>query len=189
MSMSTPLNNLPLKTQPTNDETSDMNDPMVQDVLNEFQEELLISQKSSPQQMQHQTLHHQPNQSPQQMPQSISPNIPQQMNMYPQPTHTVHPSLPIQHNSPMTQPQFMNNKIKNRDDDKPFPYNLIDTEILQKTLIILIIIILTYSSNVLPFLYDKLPDYISDIIESYDFFIKSIFIFFTIYILFMIDLI
>ena len=44
--MSTPLNNLPLKTQKnveTND--NDINDPMVQDVLNEFQEELIVNSK------------------------------------------------------------------------------------------------------------------------------------------------
>lgn len=48
-SMSTPLNNLPLKTQKnieTND--NDINDPMVQDVLNEFQEELAINNKHEP---------------------------------------------------------------------------------------------------------------------------------------------
>lgn len=44
MSMATPLNNIPINTQHTNNENGDINDPMVQDVLNEFQEELMISQ-------------------------------------------------------------------------------------------------------------------------------------------------
>jgi hypothetical protein len=61
--MSTPLNTLPLKTQQTNiSDTNDINDPLVQDVLNEFQEELMISKQQS-QQSQHM---HQP--SPMMMP-------------------------------------------------------------------------------------------------------------------------
>jgi hypothetical protein len=54
--MSTPINTLPLKTQQTNiSETNDINDPLVQDVLNEFQEELMISkQHASPSQHMHQ---------------------------------------------------------------------------------------------------------------------------------------
>jgi hypothetical protein len=46
--MSTPINTLPLKTQQTNiSDTNDINDPLVQDVLNEFQEELMISKQQS----------------------------------------------------------------------------------------------------------------------------------------------
>ena len=51
--MSTPINTLPLKTQQTNIDANDINDPIVQDVLNEFQEELLSSKQGnkSPMQM------------------------------------------------------------------------------------------------------------------------------------------
>jgi hypothetical protein len=49
--MSTPINTLPLKTQQPNiSDTSDINDPIVQDVLNEFQEELMMSKHSKSQQ-------------------------------------------------------------------------------------------------------------------------------------------
>jgi hypothetical protein len=49
--MSTPINTLPLKTQqPNMPDTSDINDPIVQDVLNEFQEELMMSKHSKSQQ-------------------------------------------------------------------------------------------------------------------------------------------
>jgi hypothetical protein len=53
--MSTPINTLPLKTQQSNmSDTNDINDPLVQDVLNEFQEELMISkQNASPSQHMH----------------------------------------------------------------------------------------------------------------------------------------
>ena len=55
--MSTPVNTLPLKTQQSNiSETNDINDPLVQDVLNEFQEELMISKQHAPPS---QHMHHQ----------------------------------------------------------------------------------------------------------------------------------
>jgi len=51
--MSTPINTLPLKTQQSNiSDTNDINDPLVQDVLNEFQEELMISKQHAPQSQQ-----------------------------------------------------------------------------------------------------------------------------------------
>ena len=56
--MSTPINTLPLKTQQSNiSETNDINDPLVQDVLNEFQEELMISKQNAqpPQHMHNQS--------------------------------------------------------------------------------------------------------------------------------------
>lgn len=62
--MSTPVNTLPLKTQQSNiSETNDINDPLVQDVLNEFQEELMISKQHAPPS---QHMHHQ--QQPMMMP-------------------------------------------------------------------------------------------------------------------------
>ena len=51
--MSTPINTLPSKTQQSNiSDTNDINDPLVQDVLNEFQEELMISKQHAPQSQQ-----------------------------------------------------------------------------------------------------------------------------------------
>ena len=62
--MSTPVNTLPLKTQQSNiSDTNDINDPLVQDVLNEFQEELMISKQHAPPS---QHMHHQ--QQPMMMP-------------------------------------------------------------------------------------------------------------------------
>jgi len=47
--MSTPLSTLPLKTQqPGATEVNDINDPVVQDVLNEFQDELMSKQIKTP---------------------------------------------------------------------------------------------------------------------------------------------
>jgi len=75
--MSTPVNTLPLKTQQSNiSDTNDINDPLVQDVLNEFQEELMISKQHAPP-LQH--MHHQ--QPPMMMP-------PQQQYHQQHPQHT-----------------------------------------------------------------------------------------------------
>ena len=53
--MSTPISTLPLKTQPSGaTEVNDNNDPVVQDVLNEFQDEIMMSKQSkSPTSHQH----------------------------------------------------------------------------------------------------------------------------------------
>ena len=79
--MSTSLNNLPLKTQKNIETTdNDINDPMVQDVLNEFQEELAVNTKPDnvyKQPQMNQVPPHQMYQAPPQM-----QNIQAQQQMY-----------------------------------------------------------------------------------------------------------
>lgn len=180
MSMSTPLNNLPLKTQTSNEENTDLNDPMVQDVLNEFQEELLMSQKpntSSTQQVNTQST----------PPPPPMPHPPQ--NIHSQPPYPPHlPPYPPPHMH-IPPPPIHYRPLQNKQSENQFPYNLYNMEILQKTLIILIVVILIYSSCILPLLYDKVPCYVSDFMESYDFFIKSMIIFIAIYFLFIFEFI
>lgn len=78
--MSTPINTLPLKTQQTNiSDTNDINDPIVQDVLNEFQEELMMSkhlksQQSPSSQMPSQPMYQQQQQPTQQQQPPINYN-------------------------------------------------------------------------------------------------------------------
>ena len=167
--MSTPLNNLPLKTQNSNDENNDINDPMVQDVLNEFQEELIMSQK--------------PNTQQQSMSQPLPPQMPPPMPPQQHPSHQQH----YMHNN--IPPPPIHPMYNKKEENKQFPYNLVNIEILQKVLIIVIVTILIYSSNILPLLYDKLPSYLSDFMEVYDFFIKSFVIFIAIYVLFIFEFI
>lgn len=75
--MSTPISTLPMKTQQAGgaSEANDINDPIVQDVLNEFQEELMLSKqpKMPPHASQHPPLQ--------------APYIPPQY-----PPHSQHPS-------------------------------------------------------------------------------------------------
>ena len=168
--MSTPLNNLPLKTQNSNDENNDINDPMVQDVLNEFQEELIMSQKPNT---------HQQQSMPAPMPTTPPPMPPPQHHQ-----HYIHNIPP-----PPIPPPPMHPMYNKKEENKQFPYNLVNIDILQKVLIIVIVTILIYSSNILPLVYDKLPSYLSDFMEVYDFFIKSFVIFIAIYVLFIFEFI
>lgn len=171
MSMSTPLNTLPLRTQTTNEEGSDISDPMVQDVLNEFQSELMMSQKSE------QPQHMQPQQVQQPQQQAQQPY----QQPYQQPSHLQPPPpMPYQSSSAYYPPQYTHKK-KSQD----FPYSLIDTEILQKTVIIIIIVILVYHTGLLFTMYEKLPLYVSELCEKFDMYIKILLIFVIIYALFV----
>ena len=80
--MSTPISTLPMKTQQGANEANDINDPIVQDVLNEFQEELMLSkQPRAPLASQH----------PQQAPQPPHPQPPPYM---PSPHASQYPQYP-----------------------------------------------------------------------------------------------
>jgi hypothetical protein len=162
MSMATPLNNLPLKTQQDNNDISDINDPMVQDVLNEFQEELMMSKKSQE--------GHVP---PQQLPQL--PQHPQQ--------HLQHPSnVQQQMHLPYYPQQPVNKYSINYNNDK-FPYNYIDMELIKKTLIVVIIAVLVFYTNLMHTIYEKLPPYAYDITVSFDVYVKCVVLFIVLYVL------
>lgn len=140
--MATPINNLPLRTQISTDEQKDIQDPMVQDVLKEFQEELNASNRIQQQQVQ---------QSPQY-------NI-----IHQQPINNV---LSSSHVS-------SNNIYK------------FDIDIAKKTLIIVLIVgLLSYNSNLLFSLYSKLPEKIDEYFKSYDNIVKLFILFIIYYLLF-----
>ena len=80
--MSTPLNNLPLKTQIQGDNT-DLQDPLVKDVLKEFEEELAASKKTQEYIPPVQHYQH----PPQQMPQQIQQQPQQQQQQQQQQPH------------------------------------------------------------------------------------------------------
>jgi hypothetical protein len=161
MSMATPLNNLPLKTQQDNNDISDINDPMVQDVLNEFQEELIMSKKSQEAHIPPHHLHQQPQlQHPS--------NVPQQMHL-----HQSNPYYPQ---------QPVNKYSINYSNDK-FPYNYIDMELIKKILIVVIIAVLVFYTNLMHTIYEKLPPYAYDIMVSFDVYVKGLALFTILYIL------
>jgi len=155
--MSTPISTLPLKTQPSNTaEANDINDPVVQDVLNEFQDELMMSKKSA--MPQHPQM---PPMPPQQSypPQQHSPQYPQQM--YPHPP--IYPPTP-------------NGKY-----DSISAY--VDTEVAKKSLILVILAVIIYHSGIINTVYEKMPDNLQDHLTNFDIYIKSISLFSIIYVL------
>lgn len=115
-SMSTPLNNLPLKTQKnieTND--NDINDPMVQDVLNEFQEEISVNNKPE-------TIYKAPNTN--QIPQQTYQSSPQMQNI-----HTQQQMYNIKYNNQQGYQQYLNIDIAKK-----------------TTIIVLIVIIIIFTN-------------------------------------------
>lgn len=159
--MSTPISTLPLKTQSSNSaEANDINDPVVQDVLNEFQDELMMSKKSA------MPPHPQHSQMPP-MPQQQSYPSPQHSQQYP-PSMYPHPSMYPTPNG--------NGKY-----DSISAY--VDTEVAKKSLILVILAVIIYHSGIINTVYEKMPDNLQDHLTNFDIYIKSISLFSIIYVL------
>ena len=162
--MSTPISTLPLKTQQSNTgDANDINDPIVQDVLNEFQEELMISkQPKTPQisQQQQQMLMQQQHQQQQQ----------QQQMLHQQPPM---PPMPSGNGSNGS------NGLNKYDSISSY----LDTEVAKKSLILVIIAVIIYHSGIINTLYEKMPEYLQDNLNTFDIYIKSISLFSIIYVL------
>ena len=172
--MSTPLNHLPLKTQHSNEENNDIQDPMVQDVLNEFQEELNSTRQHNSVQLQSQ--HSQIAQQDQVQPQMSHQNIP------------VHPQQRQYVQQPPTYfPPPSNKYTISYNDNNKFPYNYIDVELMKKIAIIVIITMLIFCTDGFMMLYSKLPDYISDVSLRFDIYVRSIALFVILYVLGFMD--
>ena len=166
--MATPLTNIPLKTQHTGD-NNDLHDPLVQDVLKEFEEEIAASKKITPQQ---------PYQlPPQQHPmQHIAPT-----HQYPQQPSQIQ-QYPHQYPSQQYQTQQQNSSF--------FPKkNLIDANFGRKALIITILVLLLNYTQIFSFIYDRLPSNLNSISLAYDFYIKGTILFIALYILYLYEII
>jgi hypothetical protein len=156
--MSTPITTLPLKTQQTNVDNNDINDPIVQDVLNEFQEELMNSK--------------QPNKS-QQMQQ-------QQQNML-----QMQQQMLLQQPPMINQPPNYNSRNYVNKYDNISAYA--DVDIAKRSLILVILSLIIYHSGIINNVYEKLPDYLQDNLNNFDIYIKSASFFSVIYILSFFD--
>ena len=154
--MSTPLSTLPLKTQqPGATEVNDINDPVVQDVLNEFHDELMSKQAKPP-------MSHPPH--PQMPP---NPSQQYQSHQYPsQPYQPSHPSHPYPH--------------ANKYDGL---VSYVDVDVAKKSLILVILAVIIYHSGIINTVYEKLPENLQDSLTSFDIYIKSISLFTIIYVL------
>lgn len=158
--MSTPISTLPMKTQQVGggaSEANDINDPIVQDVLNEFQEELMLSK--------------QPKMPPQPHPPLQAPYIPPQYP--PHASHPQHPPYPPQHPSHHGYPQSKYGDIS----------SYMDTEVAKRSLILVILAVIIYHSGIINTMYEKMPDNLQDNLNNFDIYIKSASLFAIIYVL------
>jgi hypothetical protein len=186
--MSTPTSTLPMKTDNITDQ-SDINDPVVQDVLNEFREELTNSKKKD-------EYKQSPSHNSQQ---GYNPMVshdmfpPQHPPHPPHPQHPQHPQHPYQssplNNSYQSQPHHKNghNQYSHQMYSDTFPYFNVDFDIIKKNLIIVIIALLIYNTGLINTLYEKAPEYLQDNLLSFDIYIRSITYFIVLYILYILE--
>ena len=146
--MITSIDKIPLKTSGANI-TEDMDDPIVKDVLNEFEKELSMNE------------------------QTIKNNY--QINNNSQ----YQPQQPIQ--QPMQQP--MQQQYQPSYQSQQQPINYIDNVLITKTFIICIVVAIIINPYIYNTIISKIPDNISIILDSYNYIIKIILAFITLYLL------
>ena len=177
----------------TNNEHNDINDPVVQDVLNEFRDELSISKNkdmtppliiqdmSNPSHPPHPP--HQPSYPPH--PQYASPHSPHsQQPPYP-PPHSPHSPHSQQHqyapphSQHQHQPPYSSYSQMNKNDYMLY----MDIELIKKNLIIVIIVFLIYFSGIINNIYDRIPEYLQENIMPLDVYIKTGLLFIILYVI------
>jgi hypothetical protein len=140
--------------------TNDINDPIVQDVLNEFQEELMLSkQPKMPPQHASQHSQHSQHASQHSQPPLQVPYMPPQ---YP-------PHPPHHHGYPQSKYGDISSYM--------------DTEVAKKSLILVILAVIIYHSGIINTMYEKMPDNLQDNLNNFDIYIKSASLFAIIYVL------
>ena len=193
----------------TNNEHNDINDPVVQDVLNEFRDELLISknnkdmglntppliiqdmsggnqsnpsyppQNSQPPYTQHPS-QHSPPPYPNQHSQHSQPPYPQhQPHQHSQPPYPQNQSHQPPYPSQQHQPPYSPYAQMNKNDYMLY----MDIELIKKNLIIVIIVFLIYFSGIINNIYDRIPEYLQENILSLDVYIKTVLLFIILYII------
>ena len=160
--MATPISSLPLKTsQPANE--SELEDPMIQNVLKEFEDEMAQTRQNNEQQSQY---------TPQQGQQSYQ-------HQYQQ------PQLQSQYNIPGQQQYISQQPYVN--DGRKFQ-KLFNMDIAKKTLVITIIVVLFQHNNLLNLLISRLPEAVNNYISGRELLLNFAIVFLIIYVLFYTDL-
>jgi hypothetical protein len=164
-----------MKTQQTgSNEANDINDPIVQDVLNEFQEELMLSKQPraplAPLQPQSHPHASHASQQPPYMPSQYPPPH-SQASQYPP-----YPPYPPQHSHASQQRGGGYGKYDNIS-------SYLDTEVAKKSLILVILAVIIYHSGIVNTVYEKMPEYLQDNLNNFDIYIKSASLFSIIYVL------
>lgn len=154
--MATPISNLPLKTTPP--DQSEIEDPLIQNVLKEFEDEILVSRQKT-------TNDHQPMSTDYQQNFQQPVHIPQQQPIY-LPTHQV-----------QYQQQYVAPKKK-----------LIDIAKLKSAFIISVIVFILQNYNIVQMILSKLPETITKHTSGKEFMINFAMIFAIFYALMFFDL-
>jgi hypothetical protein len=155
--MITEIDKIPLKTNETS-VTDDMNDPLVKDVLNEFENELLLSNK--PIINNNYKINNDDNDIQRN---NYQPELQSQSQLQPQPQ------------------QQLNRNMKSSSKNEKIKYY--DELLLNKSFIICIIIAIIINPYIFSTIINNLPENISSIFDSYNYFIKLGLIFLAIYLL------
>jgi hypothetical protein len=166
-------------------ENNDINDPVVQDVLNEFRDEILISKNNKDMNANSQnTINDNINSGP-----PNSPSYPQHPPFPPHlqyPPNSQYPTQPSSHPSQISYPSYPHAQhpshasySQNKNDYMLY----IDIELIKKNLIIVIIVFLIYFSGIINNIYDKIPEYLQENILSLDIYIKTASLFIILYII------
>ena len=185
----------------TNNEHNDINDPVVQDVLNEFRDELLISKNNKDMGLNTPPLIIQDmsggNQSNPSYPPPHSPHSQPSYPQHPQhPQHLQHPPhYPQSHSQQPPYPQSHSQQPPYSSQQQQPPYSpyaqmnkndymlYMDIELIKKNLIIVIIVFLIYFSGIINNIYDRIPEYLQENILSLDVYIKTVLLFIILYVI------
>jgi hypothetical protein len=154
--MSTPTSTL--NGNPKQTDNNDINDPVVQDVLNEFRDEYSSKNKNATN--------------------SMIPDYEDEVVEYP-PEDNYPPPPPLnrkpEYNVSDRYPPTQNNK-----NDSIIN---IDMELVKKNLMIVIIVLLIHNTGMMATVYEKMPEYLHENLNSYDILIKALSLFIILYVL------
>jgi len=163
-------------------EQNDINDPVVQDVLNEFREELLSSKNKDNGTNLHNI--HQQNMQPNMIPHQLNNNQPSYNSSIPSNILNIPPNMHgINQNQQqnMTYSHYASSQPQNMNKNDYMMY--LDIELIKKNIIIVLIVFLIYHSGIINNIYDKIPDYLQDNLVTFDIYIKTTLIFIILYII------
>tara|TARA_B100000795_G_scaffold264300_1_gene244634 strand:+ start:3607 stop:4116 length:510 start_codon:yes stop_codon:yes gene_type:complete len=163
--MSTPTATLPKNTDNKKQDRNDINDPLVQDVLNEFRDEYSSNNKNN-------------NGGGGEMLTEFEDIV-----EFP-PDENYH-SRPMQYRkSNYNMPDnYYNNQPHQHNRTDSHSYLNIDIEIVKKNLTIVIIVLLIHNTGIMAFIYEKMPEYLHENLNAYDIAFKSMLLFIVLYIL------
>ena len=154
--MSTPTSTLNGNTKQT--DYNDINDPVVQDVLNEFRDEYSSKNKKPTSSMI-------PDYEDEVVEYPLENNYQSPPPLNRRPEYSVSDRYPPSH-------KYKNDSITN-----------IDTELVKKNLMIVIIVLLINNTGLMATFYEKMPEYLHENLNSYDIIIKAFSLFIILYML------